>query len=336
MIIKGLSEKYIALALALIAIVFGVHTLFRTRGFKKTTAIIISIETTANFDDEDHTATVEYTVDGTRYTEVLDYYSGNFKVGKTVDILYDPNNPSDIHGGQWFTIYLIALGVVVIAVVVVSEARKKRSLEELNELRGKTVYAPSEQGEERELLFLMDTGTMKYGHRIEDASRRILYEAKMTKFTWLTPFGFDFIDHERGVTTPHLIGHTETSEWDTFLIDNSSTFTFDGEDIWQHLKRNGVNVDSSLGGGSDSLIGVSYRVYRDGAEIARFETAGRNAHKEDAKTKRPLRSLYRIQTRERNLDLLFVTLLAFARSDAIDDRGGHYGALFGKRKKAQR
>ena len=77
-----------------------------------------------SFDEEDHTVTVEYTVDGTRYTEVLDYYSYNFKEGKTVDILYNPNNPSDIHGGQGFMIYLIALGVVIIAVVVVSERRR--------------------------------------------------------------------------------------------------------------------------------------------------------------------------------------------------------------------
>ena len=52
------------------------------------------------------------------------------------------------------------------------------------------------------MYFLMDTGTPKYGHRIEDAEHRAFYEAKMTKFTLLTPFGFDFIDRERGVTPP--------------------------------------------------------------------------------------------------------------------------------------
>lgn len=128
MIIKEPSVKHIALVLALIAIAVGVYSLFQTRGFQKTTATIVSIETTWNFDEEEHTVTVEYTVDGTRYTEVLDYYSGNFKEGKTVDILYNPNNPSEIHGGHGVMIYLIALGVVMIAIVVVSETRKKRSL----------------------------------------------------------------------------------------------------------------------------------------------------------------------------------------------------------------
>ena len=64
-IIKEPSVKHIALVLALIAIAVGVYSLFRTRGFQKTTATIVSIETTWNFDEEEHTVTVEYTVDGT-------------------------------------------------------------------------------------------------------------------------------------------------------------------------------------------------------------------------------------------------------------------------------
>ena len=49
MIIKEPSAKHIALALALIAIAFGVYSLFQTRGFQKTTATIVSIETTMEF-----------------------------------------------------------------------------------------------------------------------------------------------------------------------------------------------------------------------------------------------------------------------------------------------
>ncbi len=48
----------------------------------------------------------------------------------------------------------------------------------------------------------------------------------------------------------------------------------------------------------------------------------------------PAQGFYRVWTREENLDLLFVTLLAFARSGASDDRGGSRGALLGTLRKS--
>lgn len=43
----------------------------------------------------------------------------------------------------------------------------------------------------------------------------------------------------------------------------------------------------------------------------------------------PIPGFYRIWTTEVYLDLLFVTLMAFARSGAGDDKGGTYGAILG-------
>ena len=46
-------------------------------------------------------------------------------------------------------------------------------------------------------------------------------------------------------------------------------------------------------------------------------------------SKVPVRGFYRIRTAEKNLDLLFVAILAFARSGAADDKGGTFGMLKG-------
>jgi len=69
-------------------------------------------------------------------------------------------------------------------------------------------------------------------------------------------------------------------------------------------------------------------------EIARAESTSQYPHEEDAEAhkvaaKIPVQGFYRVWTREKNLDLLFVTLLAFARSGAADDKGGSRGALLG-------
>ena len=338
MSLRGPRLKLFALLLSLVVIGIGIYLVFfQSRGFLKTEAVIVSIEENAgaSSEDPDYDVTVRYSVDGKEYTQLLDFYSGSFKVGKTVSIRYNPDDPSQIHGGEGFSIYILAIGIVILAVTVFSWLRGRKAQKALEQARGSVnsvTYAPSVPGPTRQLYFLTDQGTPKYGHRIEDAHRRVLYEAKMTKFTLLTPFGFDFIDHEHGTTTPHLIGHEESSEWDSILIDNHHTFTFDGEFIWQHLKRSGITVESSLD--PSNPLKLRYEIFRDGRHIATAVASSIHVHEEDAAQHGsvanaiPAMGFYRITTTETNLDLLFVTLLAFARSDASDAQGGNRKALF--------
>ena len=337
---KGIPVKIIAAALALIALAAGVYfTFFHSVGFVKTKATIVDIRETSTGEDTSYTPTVEYIVDGVTYTEELDESSGSYSVGKVITVLYDPNHPSTVHGSGLVGIYLMAVGAVMLAVIIVTEIRKKKGLSQVRTEQAKTggdAYPESAPGPESRLYFLTDVGTAKAGHRIEDASRNVLYEAKMTKFTLTVPFGFDFIDHEHGKTTPHLIGHEESTDWgNSLLLDNHYTFTFDGEDIWKHLKRNGITVESSLTG----AVRTEYIIRRNGQEIAVATSSSQNVHEEDEANKSKLSSLlpvqgfYRIRTTETDLSLLFVTLLAFARSGASDDRGGNRKTLFNTMKK---
>ena len=196
-------------------------------------------------------------------------------------------------------------------------------------------YAPSVKGEPRQLYFLTDTGTAKVGHRMEDVNKKVLYEAKVTKFSLVGATGMDFIDHVKGTTTPHQVGHEIETDYHSILIDNHSGFRFDGEDIWKHLKRNGVVIHSSFMSGKP--LWPQYRVLRDGEEIAVLQSSGVHVHEEDAagdgKLAKmvPARGYFRIQTREKNLDLLFVVAMAFARTNALDGEGGSFGLLFGNK-----
>ena len=134
-----------------------------------------------------------------------------------------------------------------------------------NSSKSGSSYAPSVKGAPRQLYFLTDTGTAKAGHRLEDADRKVLYEAKVTKFSLIGATGMDFIDHEKGTTTPHQVGHEINTEYNSILIDNHSGFKLDGEDIWKHLKQNGVVIESSFMPGKP--LWPQYRVLRDGEEI---------------------------------------------------------------------
>ena len=341
--LRGPKLKIFAGVLAALCLLAGVYfTFFHSRGFVKTSAVIVDLEADTTDGDTTYWPTVEYTVDGRTYTSRLDQGSGSYKMGKTITVLYDPGDPSVVHGGSGAGIYLMIAGAVILAFVLVTSFREKQNQKLVSEQRerlGQTGYAPSMQGEEREIYFLTDLGTPKYGHRLEDQSRRVLYEAKMTEFTMTQPYGFDFIDHEHGVTVPHLVGHNEESRWDSFLIDNHYTFELDGEDVWKHLRENGVSVETGFTAGEATLVGIRYRILRNGAEIARAEQTSRYVHEEDAEQHRaagaiPVQGFYRVWTSQQNLDLLFVTLMAFARTGAGDDRGGNYGALLGTLKRS--
>lgn len=331
--VRGIRLQWFALALGIVAIAAGIYlNFFRGRDYLDAQATIVSIEESefSTAEDKDYAVTVRYTVEGKEYTQELGSYSPSYEVGRTVDILYDPADPARIvlkPGG--FTYAILGIGVLLVALSLGSVLRGKKAqkaLEQSRDAENGVRYAPSVPGPERELYFLTDLGTPKYGHRIEDRSRRVLYEAKMTKFTLTAPFGFDFIDHEHKLTTPHLVGHQESTEWDSWILDNHHTFTFDGEFIWKHLKRNGITVESSLSK-KNPLFPV-YEIFRDGRQIAHAEASSQYVHEEDAAqhgklaNNIPAMGFYRIRTTETNLDLLFVTLVAFARSEATDDKGG--------------
>ena len=227
--VKGPGIKIIAAILAVAALGAGIYfTFFQSAGYVDGTATIISIEEDPDYipdpdtsGDAQYIVTVKYTVDGKEYTRKLDSYSPSYKVGGTVDIKYDPKNPEKISSGFGFGIYLMIAGGVILLIVIFTIVRKRASVKKLKEMNGDLTFAPSEKGPERTLYFITDMGTPKVGHRIEDKNRKVLYEAKMTKFTVTTPFGFDFIDHEHGKTTPHLIGHAEETDWNMLLIDNN-------------------------------------------------------------------------------------------------------------------
>ena len=330
-VFRGIGFKIFVAVMAVIALVVGVNmTFFRTRGLSQTTATVSSVEVEDGVDDEkEYTVMVDYTVEGNTYTALLDAANlDKYQEGQTVEVYYDPAKPEVVKTKDLgVSLYVLIVGIVLLAWVIFDTVKTRHGVKELKETTPSFgTYMPSVKGEERELYFLSDRGTAKVGHHIEDKDRKVLYEGKVTKFTLTTPTGFDFIDHVNAKTTPHLVGHEESAEYNSLLLDNYYTFTFDGENIWDHLKRNGITVKASKMDGN--ILWVQYRIYRDGEEIALAKSSSMYVHEEDeaghGKLSKlvPMTGYYRVWTREQNLDLIFLTLMAFARTGARNDEGG--------------
>ena len=334
--VKGPGLKIFAAIIAVIALGFGIYsTFFRSAGYETTAATITSIEEDPDYipdpdnqNDKQYIVTAKYTVDGKEYTRRLDSYSPSYKVGGEVEIKYDPKDPTKVTSGFGFGIYLMIAGGVILLIIVFVTVKKKISVKDLKQMNGELTFEPSVKGEERKLYFLTDMGTVKVGHRLEDKNGKVLYEAKMKKFNPLSAFEFDFIDREKNKTTPHLIGHAEETNWNSLLIDNNFTFTFDGKDVWKQLRNLGVTIQSRLDG-----VMPNYSICLNGNELAFAESTSQYVHEEDEEahkvaSKIPAQGFYRVRTKEQNLDLLFVILVALARSGATDERGGSRRMLF--------
>ena len=127
--LRGPKLKIFAAVLAVIALAAGIYTtFFQARGFVKTTATIVDIERNFGSGDESDTftPTVEYTVDGKTYTGKLNQSSGSYRIGQTITVLYDPNDPSAVHGDGTFGIIFIAVGAVILAVIIFTTVKEKQ------------------------------------------------------------------------------------------------------------------------------------------------------------------------------------------------------------------
>lgn len=119
------------LAVAVFAWIKTVH--YRGEGIR-VDAVITDIETTYFDDDADHTVTVRFvTEDGEEITGELDAYQSGFYVGKTVPVLYLPDDPHKFtyaKNGLLLPLIFIGAGVFLLGFGVFALVRKDRGYDD--------------------------------------------------------------------------------------------------------------------------------------------------------------------------------------------------------------
>ena len=261
-------------------------------------------------------------VDGKEYIEVLDSYSSSYNVGKEIKIKYDPAAPSKVHEDSLgLYLYLIIGGLVLIAVPIysfVKNRKQKEALESRMEAQGALFEPARPTGTEKKLYFLTDLGTPKGTAHIEDENRKVVYEALCSKFSLVADSEYGYVDQRDGRHKTHLIGKTATSTSDAFwVLDNHSTFTVDGKDIWKVLHENGIRIETDM-----EKLRWHYRIFRDEVLIAEAVNTNKLVHEEDAEVKKvlsavPFPGFYRIRAYDDNLDAVFLVLFAIGRTDMM-------------------
>lgn len=163
-------------------------------------------------------------------------------------------------------------------------------------------------------LLQPDKQVLKQGFFLTDEYENIIYEAKMLKRSVFGAMLFEFKNYITGHTEEHKVGQTLTSETQsgnygsiTDILSTNSRFKFDGKNIWDYLHEQGVRLETHMQSGK---IGMAYDVSLKGEKIGHIASSS-------PKGKSVLTSRFYLDVTcsEENLDLVFLTAFAIARTE---------------------
>ena len=138
---RGLGVKIGIGIVAVLILVVGCVIIFtQPTNYEKTNATIVSIVEDPDYipdpdtpNDKQYIVKVKYTVDGKKYTADYGFYSPNYKVGDTVEIQYDPKDPSKTASpqGSIFGYIAIAVGGGLLVLLTVGTILTKKKVKKI-------------------------------------------------------------------------------------------------------------------------------------------------------------------------------------------------------------
>ncbi len=141
-----------------IFIIVGIMANVKSSQFKEyaveVNGVIEDIVIEEHTDETDYDVYVSYEYDGVYYEDIhIDFYSSSMYEGQEIDLLIDPDNPTDIHssdGDLFFTLMFVGLGglfaligYIILIVSILNKKKKARLLES-----GQHIYGEIESMEQ--------------------------------------------------------------------------------------------------------------------------------------------------------------------------------------------
>ena len=313
------------LPLGLILIALGIVVLVVTpKNLVEGTGVVTAVESVTEDEPdgvirERFEVRFTYTVDGKEYTGefTLDEAPG---IGSAVTVYYDPAKPETVANAKdmgVFGIGMIVVGVISAAFAVLSTVKSVKKNRRIDAQTTTAPVAPLPKEQLTEYYVSHDGNTLKPGYIVEDGARKVIFEAPMTKQAMVGDRVFTFTDHTTGRSVEHRVGHTVTSGFSDEMFSTTSSFKFDGQNVWDVIHSRGVRISTDLFSGLPKK--VTYTLSRGGRFFATVETAGKYVHEEDAEAHAvniPVgRYYYRVWTRESDWETLFLTIFAISETE---------------------
>ena len=118
----------VCLFLGILALTVGITSLVKRDRYIPVEATITRIEEYYSTEEDQCTynTIASYRVDGKEYENDIGYYEPSFEEGKTIEIRYNPADPSEVEAASaGFLIYLVIIGAVLIAAGVFLMIRRR-------------------------------------------------------------------------------------------------------------------------------------------------------------------------------------------------------------------
>ncbi len=274
---------------------------------------------TPDEDNDSYTVEITYMVGGREYVNQLTL-STEPAPGTKVTVKYNPDDPEQIGSGDYLmAIILLILGAACVVAVVVrikkhksnaATAKVTESDYQAKVAAGDTDYEPNG---EYKYYFGFDKSFAKQGHYMDDENRNAVCEARVQNFTLLSAQKVLFVNHLTGKEELHMIGHTVQTGG---TISDYSYFKYDGVNVWDYLTQQGIRCEFAPD--FKRTIGMKITFTRYGKPYADAYTSGANLHEDDNHGKLgtllPAPGLFRVVAYSDDVDLLFLALVAFART----------------------
>ena len=318
----GPARFFLPLGILLIAVGIFLMTL-NTDSYLETVGKVTEVYEHRNLENSIvYDITFTYTVEGREYTGRFDEMTEEFQIGEEIKVFYSPEDPSQITNSKLGGIIapiMVGLGVVALGFGVFKTVKAFQKSKELDQVAKApaVVFEGFKQAAGVTEYYCCHDGVMlKPGYILEDADRKVLFEGKMTKQALVGARVFEFRNHTNGAVTEHEVGHTMTSTYNDNGWSASSSFKFDGKNVWDVLHEKGIRLQTNI---RSKFPNITYEVSKNGQAFAVLETSGKYVHEDEAaqhKLNVPSgRYFYRVWTNSRDFETLFLTIFAISETE---------------------
>ena len=318
----GPARFFVPFGLALI--VFGIIMMsFKTDTYLETVGTVTEVYEHRNQENSTvYDITFTYTAEGREYTGSFNEMTEEYKTGERIKVFYNPEDPSQITNSKLGGIVapvMIGLGVLALSFGVfktVKAFQKSKALDQVAKAPAVVFEGFKQAAGVTEYYCRHDGETLKPGYILEDAARSVLIEGKMTRQALVGARVFEFRNRTNGAVTEHEVGHTMTSTYNDNGWSASSSFKFDGKNVWDVLHEKGIRLQTNV---RSKFPNFTYEVSKNGQTFAVLETCGKYVHEDEAaqhKLNVPVgRYYYRVWTNSRDFETLFLTIFAISETE---------------------
>lgn len=258
-------------------------------------------------------------------------YTSGWKKGKEIKISYDPNDPETLSSAtpRWiFGTVAVIIGAVVFAFSLISTkkaiSKNTDDMDEYNQVdySQNTAQTFEFSNEPLTRYYFHFGGKMNQSYIVEDKDHNIVYDIKMTKFTLIKPYEFEFINHLTGYRKTYNVTHTVSFGTGaekgnlSYSYVTESYCKIDGTKCWDYIASKGYGFDVFL-----EKLRLRFKVKKHGAEVANIEGAGlKSLFNDEENPKGDLlhtRGIYRVDCRPSDLDDVMMVTFCIARAARV-------------------